>query len=288
MSPLLSIITPCFQAARFLPGCLKHVCLEISQLPVEHLVIDGGSTDGSVTILERFASGCALMRYWSEPDRGQSDAMNKGIVLARSRYIGFLNVDDRYEPGTLSRVIGLIESAEAPVFFMGNCTARNLQGDFLYENKPAPLRARSVLNHKLFEFPYNPSSYFYPKEFHGQFGPYEVCDHLSMDYRFLCRIAGKVDYQYFDEYWGVFVIHDDCKTSRTIADLENRKNAVRREEMARRGFLFSIYVDTYSVIVLISRSTKGATQEGIGRMRVRLRLGHRLRSLCSAIRRIWG
>jgi len=100
-TPLISIITPSFHQARYLEETLRSVQAQ-DHPRVEHLVIDGGSTDGSVAILEAHADRLA---FWcSEPDRGQSHAINKGFARARGDLINWLNSDDTYLPGALSRV----------------------------------------------------------------------------------------------------------------------------------------------------------------------------------------
>lgn len=94
--PSITVVTPCLDRAATLERALESVRTQEYPGEVEHVVVDGGSTDGTVEILER-----AGVRYVSEPDRGLAHAMNKGIAMARGEVIGWLNADDRYEPGAL-------------------------------------------------------------------------------------------------------------------------------------------------------------------------------------------
>ena len=98
--PLLSIVTPCLNGGATLPEALESVRSQGLGEAVEHIVVDGGSTDGTVETL-RVAPG---VHWESEPDRGLSDAMNKGVARATGEYIGWLNADDFYLEGGLSRV----------------------------------------------------------------------------------------------------------------------------------------------------------------------------------------
>ena len=101
MSPRISLITPSFQQARYLPECLGSVAMQ-QGAEVEHLVVDGGSTDGSAAIIEAHA---ARLAWWcSEPDGGQSAAINKGLAHATGEVFGWLNSDDLLLPGALERV----------------------------------------------------------------------------------------------------------------------------------------------------------------------------------------
>lgn len=99
--PSISIITAVLDAARTLPGCLDSV--HCQGVPVEHIVVDGGSTDGTLEVVDRFAG--RLARVVSEPDRGMYDALNKGLRLATGEVVGLLHADDVYaHRGVLRRV----------------------------------------------------------------------------------------------------------------------------------------------------------------------------------------
>jgi glycosyltransferase involved in cell wall biosynthesis len=105
--PLISVVTVTRNAEKTIERTINSV-LQQNRTDVEHIVVDGGSTDSTLAILERFND---QLEYWiSEPDRGIFDAMNKGISLARGRFIGILNADDYYLPGALDLVAQKIET----------------------------------------------------------------------------------------------------------------------------------------------------------------------------------
>jgi glycosyltransferase involved in cell wall biosynthesis len=97
--PAITVVTPSFNAAATIEETLRSV-REQDYPNVEHVVVDGASTDGTVEILQR-ADG---VRYVSEPDRGLSHAMNKGVAMATGAIIGWLNADDLYLHGALNAI----------------------------------------------------------------------------------------------------------------------------------------------------------------------------------------
>jgi glycosyltransferase involved in cell wall biosynthesis len=101
--PFFSIITPCLNRADTIGSAIESVVAQ-DHPSVEHIVVDGGSTDGSLEVLARYPH----VRVISEPDRNLYDAINKGLRLATGEVIGLLNSDDLYAPGAFAAV--------APIF----------------------------------------------------------------------------------------------------------------------------------------------------------------------------
>jgi len=208
----LSIITPVFNGIRFIESCIINV-IEQNCRGLEHIIIDGGSSDGTVDVIRAYAKRYGHIKWISEKDKGQSDAMNKGIRMAQGDILGFLNVDDFYEPNVLCRIIEYFKTLPEPSLIVGNCHRWNDQGEIYEENKPAKLGIRDLmLGWNINPCPVNPSQYFYHKSLHEKIGPYSVEEHLTLDIDFLLRAVQIANVVYFDEFWGNYRFIKGTKT----------------------------------------------------------------------------
>lgn len=225
MSIRLTIITPVFNGKIYIEKCLENVASQAFP-EMEHLIMDGGSTDGTVEIIQKWMVKNPHIRLISEKDKGQSNAMNKGIKLAQGNIISFLNVDDYYEPAVLQKVLPIFESLPEASFVCGNLNIWNADGSFKHFNRPDKLSLTELLSHK-FEWPYNPSAYFYHKSLHEKTGLYNEGNHYCMDYEFILEAAKNTRILHVDEVWGNFCVVEESKTLQRFKD--------RQEEAAAEG-----------------------------------------------------
>jgi len=115
---VISIITPSLNQAPFIERTIRSVLDQKVDFKVEYLVIDGGSKDGTIAILEHYED---KIRWVSEKDKGQSDAVRKGIAMSSGEIIGWLNSDDMYLPGTLQKVHDYFTAHPGCQWLYGRC-----------------------------------------------------------------------------------------------------------------------------------------------------------------------
>jgi glycosyltransferase involved in cell wall biosynthesis len=227
--PEITIITPVFNGAKYIRNCIDNFLAQ-DCAQAEHLIMDGASTDGTVEILKEYAAKHSNVRYISEKDSGQSNAMNKGIRAAKGKIIGFLNVDDCYEPNVLNKVVKLFQGLPEPSFVCANLNMWNPDGTFRHLNRPAKVNTVNILTN-LEEWPYNPTSYFYHKSLHEKVGYYDENEHFAMDYDFIIRATFATNFVYIDEVWGNFHM---VEASKTLKEEQRSSDAIHLRGQAVR------------------------------------------------------
>lgn len=200
--PKISIVTAVLNRARSIERTIASV-REQGYPNVEHVVVDGGSTDGTVEILERTEG----IRWVSGPDEGLADAMNKGIAMATGDWIGWLNSDDYYLPGALSAVGAAVESHPDARWVVGRC--RIIDADDREIRTAITAYKNWLLRHYSFRlyltqnFVSCPST-FVRKDAYEAAGPLDPRYRISMDYDVFLRIARRWDPVVLDQELAVF------------------------------------------------------------------------------------
>lgn len=212
---MISVITPVYNGEQFVESCIK-VVIDQACASVEHIIVDGDSTDRTVDIIKRYAEQYPHIRWVSEKDDGQSDAMNKGIAMALGEIIGILNVDDFYEPNVLNRVSEIFKTLPEPSFLVGDCNVWGDEGEIVRVNKPNKLKLIDLVSLGS-DFPVNPSAYFYHKSLHEKIGLYAVDEDYAMDIDFILKAIQEATVKYIDELWGNYRF---IKGTKTIISIE--------------------------------------------------------------------
>lgn len=223
--PLVSIITPSYNQGQFIEQTLKSVASQTYK-NYEHIIIDGGSTDNTIEILKKYQEKYPKKIKWiSEKDKGQSDAINKGLKMAKGEILTWLNSDDYYFPDTLEKVVD---------YFEENKSCFWLSGDYIVVNEKGKQIHSFVRYYKKFLrfLPFFPTIYianfinqpstFFTREVFEKVGKLNIDLKYEMDYEYWLRMikAGFKNF-YINISLSYFRIH---KSSKGGADFEKQFN----------------------------------------------------------------
>ena len=128
-NPVVSIITPVLNGIEYLEGCIESV-LNQSYPNIEHIIVDGGSSDGTLDMLTSYAAKYPdIIRFFSGPDKNATEACNKGLRIAKGDIMGFIGSDDMYEPDAIQTVVEFFRTNEDAYFVYGDCNIMNVRGE---------------------------------------------------------------------------------------------------------------------------------------------------------------
>jgi hypothetical protein len=151
--------------------------------------------------------------------------MNKGVQAAAGRVLGFLNVDDYYEPGVLRDILPMFDGLREPTLLVGNCNVWNDAGELFGVSKPASISLINLLKGRYEEaFPINSAAYFYHRSLHDRIGPYVVGEVFAMDMHFIFRAVQAANIVYVNKILGNYRY---LEGTRTFEDTKNGMNSVR-------------------------------------------------------------
>lgn len=203
--PRISIITPSFQQGAYLEKTIQSVLNQ--QYPnLEYLIFDGASSDQTLSILEKYDTE---IDFWvSEPDNGQSHAINKGLQKATGEIVTWLNSDDQFTEGTLTK-IGHYFSKNPEIYLVHGATL--LFGEKISETKrSAPTKDLEILY--LACLPYPQPSAFFRREAIEKFGFLSPNLHYGMDYDFFVQIALNYQIEKLEGTFSKYLMHPSSKS----------------------------------------------------------------------------
>jgi glycosyltransferase involved in cell wall biosynthesis len=230
----ISVVTPSYNQGKFLAETIESVIGQQGKFSLDYLIIDGGSTDGSVEIIRHYQellqkgawrAGCRAIRYrWlSEKDRGQTDAILKGFAMATGGLLAWLNSDDVYLPGALEAAATYFRDQPGTGLLYGDAEYCDAQGTVIGRYRTEPFDFERLA---LFNFICQPSTFFRREAFQAV-GELDRSLHFAMDYDLWVRLGRRFPCGYLPQFLSRYRLHETSKTIRVETLYENSEEALR-------------------------------------------------------------
>lgn len=247
--PAITIITPSFNQGQFIERTIRSV-LDQGYPNLEYLVIDGGSTDGTIDVLRRHESS---LRWVSEPDRGQSDAINKGLRQAKGAIIGYLNSDDVLRPGCLAAIAEYFQGHPERQWLTGY--ARIIDEHDRPIQSPISRYKNFLLRHYHRRMLYvinfiSQMSTFWRADAMNRIGYYSVDHHLVMDYDYWLRLLTLGDPGIVRRELSGFRVHGASKGGNRFVEQFRQSYALGRTKITNPLLVALAWLHNYLVIAI--------------------------------------
>jgi glycosyltransferase involved in cell wall biosynthesis len=204
--PVVSIVTPSFNQVRFIEETIRSVLTQ-DYPNFEYIIVDGGSTDGSLEIIQRYAKRLA---WWvSEPDQGQADAINKGFAHASGDIYAWLNSDDTYLPGTFTQAVSYLSAHPHVDMIYADANLVDESGKILGRFPAQGTSLESMLRGSV-HIPQQTT--FYRADIWKKAGGLNPSFYFAMDYDLWIRIAKLSQPVYVKQLWANFRLHGEGKS----------------------------------------------------------------------------
>ena len=203
--PLVSIVTPSFNQAKYLPTTIQSVLLQ-AYPRIEYIVMDGGSTDGSVEIIQEYSDAIA---YWrSEADQGQADAINQGLKMASGEIVAWINSDDAYLPDAVGQAVKALNQSPHAGMVYGDGIMVGSELEVLDRHRYSQLSLVDLLSFEVLLQP----SVFMRKHVLDDVGFLDTSYDLILDHELWVRIASQYPIKHVSSYWALERTHAQAKT----------------------------------------------------------------------------
>ncbi|MCB0208607.1 MAG: glycosyltransferase [Anaerolineae bacterium] len=221
MLPLISIITPSYNQASYIEATIQSVLAQ-NYPHLEHLIIDGGSTDGTLKILQKYES---VLQWVSEPDTGQANAINKGFKKSTGEIVAWLNSDDIYMPAALHRVAKFFNEHPHIDILYGDYHLIDQYGHVLLRKQEIPFDY-NILLYGL-DYISQPTTFFRRSVFERS-GYLDESLHYGLDWEYWLRLANDgCQFAHLPYYLAATRWHTDAKTLVAPPEMYAEHEAIR-------------------------------------------------------------
>jgi glycosyltransferase involved in cell wall biosynthesis len=218
--PKISVITPSFNQAAYLERTIRSI-LDQGYPNIEYIIIDGGSTDGSVDIIRKYAE---RLSFWvSEPDRGQAHAINKGLQRTTGEWVAWQNSDDVFYPGTFAQLAHMAARKPDADLIIGNMNLIDKDDGLLRDMKYVRPTYRSMLAEGMV---LTNQAAFWKRGLHDEIGYLDEGLDCGFDFEWFLRVLkGERIAAHVNATWGGLRMHEETKTSnrQVVFDREYEK-----------------------------------------------------------------
>lgn len=249
MTLRISVITVTLNSGRFLEDCLSSVAAQGDSLH-EHIIVDGGSSDDTLEIVKRYAAADSRVRWISEPDRGISDAMNKGVAMATGEVIAHLNSDDFYpHPRVLAAVQDCFARKPKESWMTAGFTFVSEEGAFIRDIRVRRYSFRRLIRGNILLHP----STFIKRELFNAVGGFDLSLSYCMDYDLFLRLGSIVPPLVVDIQLSCFRAHSGSRSVSHAEQAYAEEFRVRMEYLQSRGRSTAYYHLDYQIKRLYNR-----------------------------------
>jgi glycosyltransferase involved in cell wall biosynthesis len=209
--PLVSIITPSYNQAAFLEQTIQSVLLQ-DYAPLEYIIVDGASSDGSLEIIQRYSD---RLTWWlSEPDRGQAEAINKGFQRARGEIVAWLNSDDIYLPGAVTGAVAVLKANPALGMVYSDAITIDTDGHPLNRLTFGDWRLADLMAFRIICQP----AVFMRRTVLEQAGLLDPDYHFMLDHQLWLRLARLAPIQHSTQTWAAARYHPGAKNVKQASE----------------------------------------------------------------------
>lgn len=236
-----TVITPCYNPGSYLMPMLESVAIQ-HQYVEKHIIMDGGSTDGTIAILSRWVTDHPWVEFVSERDRGQADACRKALERVKTDYFFWLNADDVMLEGALKHLLSVAERNPRPAIVYGDYLRIDGAG-FVYAERRQPSFNYWDCLHGYITVQ-NVAAIFNTEQLRAA-GGFDVTLQFVMDYDIVLKLGRRGEVRHINTFCGAFRVHAASKTT-TINEVCQRETEALRirygvsENVWMRKILFGV------------------------------------------------
>ena len=269
-STTFTIVTPSWNQSDYIGKTIESVLGQKGDFMIQYIIADGGSDDGSVEVIKKYAAELKAKRYpvacrgvtlqwWSKKDKGQSDAINQGLKIANGDFVAYLNSDDVYFPGALEQV---------RLAFEKHKDAGGVYSDFVDIDE----RGEVITKHKIPDFDIDfeidgniipQPAMFMRRSAQQEIGYFNETYHYAMDYDMWVRLGRKYPIHHINAVWAGFRLHGESKTVSQAKNFWREEREISRKNGGRYfsrlyiHHMYTLYPRATGVFIRLSRLFTG-------------------------------